>query len=90
MEDYNKHIPKSWPKAEKPWEQYNWNGFGRNDVFEDERFKNMWWIEMNWTYEGMFSGEEPIVMFNKLGRYGNMGMHIHDVVEREKWDELAE
>ncbi len=33
----------------------NWNGGGRNEIYNDARFNKMWWLEINWTYNGMFS-----------------------------------
>lgn len=63
----------------------NWNGPGRNDIYNDPRFKEMWWLEINWTYNGMFSGEGPREMFEKLSRYGVMGRHIREVVSEHPW-----
>jgi hypothetical protein len=85
IEEYRKHIPESWPIAEKPCKQYNWNGFGRNEIFEDTRFKDMWWLEINWTYEGMFSGEEPKLMYDTLSTFGNLGTHMIEVTENHPW-----
>jgi hypothetical protein len=85
IEAHRKHLPESWEKAEKPCEQYNWNGKGRNEIFKDERFTDMWWLEINWTYEGMFSGEEPGEMFQKLSEYGAMGRHMKEVVKNQAW-----
>jgi hypothetical protein len=39
----------------------------------------MWWLEINWTYNGMFTGDEPRSMFEKLSAYGAMGEHIEEV-----------
>ena len=78
-------LPAGWEKAELPCNQYNWNGFGRNDLFNDSRFNDLWWLEINWTYNGMFSGEEPQEMFHKLVKFGNMGQHIKEVVKNEAW-----
>jgi hypothetical protein len=85
MEAYRQHIPAGWETTEKPCEQYNWNGHGRNEIFKDPRFNNMWWLEINWTYEGMFSGEEPREMFHKLSEYGSLGNHMKEVVKNEAW-----
>jgi hypothetical protein len=85
MEANRPYLPESWEKTEKPCEQYNWNGHGRNQIFNDERFKDMWWLEINWTYEGMFSGNEPAEMFEKLSVYGALGNHIKEVVKNESW-----
>lgn len=80
-----KHMPADWEKADRPCEQYNWNGFGRNEIFYDQRFTDMWWLEINWTYAGMFSGEEPGKMFDKLAVFGNLGQHMKEVVKNESW-----
>jgi hypothetical protein len=85
MEEYRPHIPPSWPVAEKPCEQYNWNGFGRNEIFTDARFDDLWWLEINWTYEGMFSGEEPKIMYDKLSTYGSLGEHMIEVTKNQAW-----
>lgn len=85
MEEYRKHIPENWETTEKPCEQYNWNGHGRNEIFNDPRFNNIWWLEINWTYEGMFTGEEPREMFHKLSEYGALGRHLKEVVKNETW-----
>jgi hypothetical protein len=79
------HLPKSWKKTDLACEQYNWNGFGRSRLYNDEAFKNLWWLEMNWTYNGMFPGEEPKAMFHKLAEYGKMGLHIKEVVKNLAW-----
>lgn len=87
IEEYRTDMPTSWPKTDKPCEQYNWNGFGRNEIFEDARFKDMWWIEINWTYEGMFSDakQEPKIIYDKLSKYGNLGKHIIEVTKNKEW-----
>lgn len=63
----------------------NWNGTGRNQIYEDPRFRGMWWLEINWTYNGMFSGEEPGEMFEKLSKFGDMGQHIKFVTKDHPW-----
>lgn len=78
------HIPENWPKS-PPCEQMNWNAFGRNDIFHDKRFADLWWVEMNWTYEGMFSGPEPKSMLEKLTAYGALGQHMREVVASQEW-----
>ncbi len=45
----------------------------------------MWWLEINWIYELMFMGEEPAEMFHKLSDFGNLGLHIKEVVANEPW-----
>ena len=78
------HIPANWEKSQ-PCQQLNWNGFGRNEIYNNPHYKEMWWLEMNWTYAGMFVGEEPRRMFDKLALFGTMGKHIKEVVKNEDW-----
>ncbi len=78
------HIPDHWEKS-APCQQLNWNGAGRNLIYQDPRFNTLWWLEINWTYEGMFSGNEPSEMLNKLTVYGNLGKHLKEVVKNEAW-----
>jgi hypothetical protein len=85
MEEYRQYIPQGWEVTEKPCEQYNWNGWGRNEIFNDPDFKDMWWLEINWTYEGMFTGQEPEEMYEKLSQYGALGQHMLDVTINEPW-----
>jgi hypothetical protein len=63
----------------------NWNGPGRNDIFDDKRFDNMWWLEINWTYNGMFMGDGPKVMFEELSKFGKMGTQIKEVTNGHEW-----
>lgn len=78
----------------------NWNGPGRDEIFDDERFKGLWWIENDWGYNGMFSGLQrpegggrpiagpPYEMMNKLAdKGGALGKHLKEVVslDRVKW-----
>lgn len=63
----------------------NWNGPGRNEIFNDSRFNNMWWLEINWTYNGMFSGEVPKLLFEKLSEYGALGDHMKYVTKNHPW-----
>jgi hypothetical protein len=85
MEEYRQYIPEGWGKTDQPCKQYNWNGQGRNQLFNDQRFSNMWWLEINWTYEGMFTGDEPAQVFEKLLKYGEMGNHMAEVVKNQAW-----
>ncbi|MEM9141846.1 MAG: nucleoside hydrolase-like domain-containing protein [Bacteroidota bacterium] len=77
-------MPEHWPKS-APCEQLNWNGFGREKVYNTPNFKDLWWVEMNWTYAGMFTGEEPGQMFHTLAKYGKLGKHIKEVVRNHEW-----
>lgn len=84
LEQDIKDMPADWEKS-KPCEQLNWNGHGRNVIYTNPLYDQMWWLEMNWTYSGMFIGEEPRVMFNELSKYGSLGRHIKEVVKNESW-----
>jgi hypothetical protein len=85
LEEYNQYLPDDWEKMDQPCKQYNWNGWGRQQIFDDSRFSNMWWLEINWTYDGMFTGPEPEEMFYKLSKFGDLGQHMIDVTENEPW-----
>ncbi len=85
MEEHRPYIPENWELTDKPCDQPNWNGEGRNRIYNDSRFNNMWWLEINWTYEGMFSGNEPYDMFEHLTDYGALGLHMWEVVESQPW-----
>lgn len=85
IEEYRQHLPATWPATEKPCEQYNWNGFGRDELYHDPRFKALWWLEINWTYEGMFSGEEPAQMYQELSHFGHLGEHMIEVTKNQPW-----
>ncbi len=63
----------------------NWNGGGRNEIYNDPRFNKMWWLEINWTYNGMFSGEGPKEMFKQLSNFGAMGEHMKFVTKDHPW-----
>ncbi|TDB59518.1 nucleoside hydrolase-like domain-containing protein [Arundinibacter roseus] len=76
------------PKDEVAGEECNvpnWNGDGRNEIYNDPRFNKMWWLEINWTYNGMFSGEGPKEMFKQLSKFGAMGEHIEFVTRDHPW-----
>ncbi|MCF8226294.1 MAG: DUF1593 domain-containing protein [Bacteroidales bacterium] len=78
----------------------NWNGPGRNRIFGDPRFDEMWWIENDWGYNGMFkeltlpedggrpNGGRPYEIMTELSeKAGNLGQHIEEAVspDRVKW-----
>lgn len=63
----------------------NWNSGGRNTIYNDPRFKEMWWLENNWTYNGMFMGDQPNEMLVALSKYDAMGQHIKYVVREKAW-----
>ena len=62
----------------------NWNGAGRQRIFE--RFPDLWWLEIDWTYNGMFVGQEPIQLKRDLAHFGGaLGQHISDVIDTVPW-----
>jgi hypothetical protein len=70
---------------DNPCYEENWNGAGRQDIYTDPRFQNLWWVESDWTFEGMFMGDEPENLLKQLKGYGALGQHIWDVVQPVKW-----
>ncbi|MEM1096127.1 MAG: nucleoside hydrolase-like domain-containing protein [Bacteroidota bacterium] len=78
-----KYDPKG--AAQEACTVANWNGRGRNAIYDDARFADLWWIESNWTYNGMFDGEGPRQMFEALSVYGAMGAHIQAVTQDHAW-----
>jgi len=84
LEEDIKYIPANWEKSE-PCQQLNWNGSGRKKTYDNQALNEIWWLEINWTYAGMFSGDEPKQMFDKLSLFGNLGQHIQEVVKNESW-----
>ncbi len=84
LEEDMKYIPANWDKSE-PCQQLNWNGSGRKKIYDNQALNEIWWLEINWTYAGMFSGDEPRQMFDKLSLFGNLGQHIQEVVKNESW-----
>ena len=63
----------------------NWNGAGRNDIFNDPRFNELWWIENDWAYNGMFEGKEPGEFLLEIKEFGALGFYIWDCVQNWKW-----
>jgi hypothetical protein len=63
----------------------NWNAGGRRDIFNDSRFNSLWWVESNWTYNGMFTGQRPTEMLDLLSGYGSVGWFLKDVVRNFSW-----
>lgn len=63
----------------------NWNGPGRNDIYNDARFKDTWWVESDWTYAGMFIEPGPAALLDTIAQYGALGRYIHDVVQPFEW-----
>ncbi len=63
----------------------NWNGPGRNDIFNDPRFDQLWWLENDWAYNGMFEGEEPGELLDEIKEYGVLGHYIWECVQAWEW-----
>lgn len=78
----------------------NWNGPGRNRIYGDPLFDDLWWIENDWGYNGMFYGLEypdeggrpvkgrPVEIMKELAdKAGHLGDHLMEVVseDRVKW-----
>ncbi len=62
----------------------NWNGHGRQPIFDN--FPDLWWLEIDWTYNGMFPGAQSVRIKNDLAHYGgNLGRHIKDVIATVSW-----
>ena len=76
------------PRDEVPGEFCNlpnWNGPGRDEIYEDSRFDDLWWVESNWTYNGMFVEPGPSEMFEKLSEYGKLGAHLREATAEHPW-----
>ena len=73
-------------KGTEPYgKRINWNGPGRNDIFNDPRFTNTWWVENDWAYNGMFVGEEPGKLLLEIKNYGELGYFIWEEVQAKEW-----
>ncbi len=63
----------------------NWNGHGRNEIFNDPRFDQLWWLENDWAYNGMFEGEAPGKFLQEIKQYGVLGYYIWECVQPWDW-----
>lgn len=68
----------------------NWNDASghRAAIFNDDRFNNLWMIENNWGYNGMFEGEKkgyPGEFLKTLQSYGALGQHLTDCTLSKPW-----
>ena len=73
-------------KSDVPYgKRINWNGPGRNDIFSDPRFTDLWWVENDWSYNGMFEGEEPGHLLEEVKNFGALGHYIWECVQAWKW-----
>ncbi len=66
-------------------EKNNWNGRGRDEIFDDPRFNSLWWIENDWAYNGMFEGQEPSDFLLEIKNFGELGHYIWEVVQSHSW-----
>ncbi len=69
--------------------RYNWNAWGEARMNIWQRFPDVWWLEMDWTWMGMAFNEdfrranEPVVLNDQLAQYaGRLGAHIKEVFPR--------
>ncbi|MBD1911013.1 MULTISPECIES: nucleoside hydrolase-like domain-containing protein [unclassified Leptolyngbya] len=76
------HLRSPWDNA---CHEQNWNGSGREEIYSDPRFNHLWWIENDWTFEGMFQGDAPQELLEQLKGYGALGRNIWDVVQPFEW-----
>jgi len=62
----------------------NWNSWGRQEVYDN--FPKLWWLESEWTYNGMFPGKEAVDLKETLAKNaGELGKHIKDVIGTVEW-----
>ncbi len=65
----------------------NWNNLNswRDPIFA--AFPQLWWLESDWTYAGMFDGHpelSPETLNTQLRRAGRLGQYIHS--RHTQWD----
>ncbi len=65
----------------------NWNDVDgdREKLYNDPRFANIWLIENNWGYNGMFTGERPLQFMEQIYPYGALGRHITECTATKEW-----
>lgn len=63
----------------------NWNHSGRDEIYKDPRFVNLWWLENDWSYNGMFEGQEPRDFLLEIKEYGALGNYIWEEVQPFEW-----
>ncbi len=62
----------------------NWNSPCRQGIYD--RFPLLWWLESDWTYNGMFPGKESVELKEALAREaGALGQHIKEVIGTVDW-----
>jgi hypothetical protein len=62
----------------------NWNGPGRREIWG--KYPQLWWLEIDCTYNGMFEGDESVALKESLAKYGGkLGRHIKDTIETVDW-----
>ena len=67
----------------------NWNDMDgdRQAIFADSRFNELWWVENNWGYNGMFDDAMGVARdyMIELQKYGELGKHITDCTASKEW-----
>ncbi len=65
----------------------NWNDTNgdREAIYNDSRFSDIWWLENNWGYNGMFSGTRPAEYLVELYQYGALGRHMTEAMQYHSW-----
>ncbi len=65
----------------------NWNDMNgdRETIYNDERFKDIWWLENNWGYSGMTTGSRPAQYLKELYQYGALGRHMTEAMKHHAW-----
>ena len=65
----------------------NWNDTNgeRMAIFNNPHFNDMWWVENDWGYNGMFEGKRPYEFLDTLATYGALGQHMKDCVWNQEW-----
>lgn len=72
--------------------QRNWNWMaGRDDLLRIN--PNLWWIESDWTYNGMFPSQfddpklhgDPVALREHVKKFGALGFHIWEMGNFKPW-----
>ncbi len=75
------------PADTKNCGERNWNDMSgaREKIFNDPRFNDIWWIENNWGYSGMCTGNRPAEFMREIYKYGALGRHITEAMQYHAW-----
>lgn len=75
--------------ADGDGQKYNWNAWGEARLNIWNRFPNLWWLEMDWSWNGMAFNKdlsianEAVVLNDLLAqKAGALGAHIKEVFPR--------